>query len=238
MASYVEIRDSIDDFLAERKRDIGRALVAMVAAGAFFGAGYWWFVVRWQPPPSIFDSPVDDVLGYLTMDDFSKLPLKERMQFLMDFADRFRGMAQSESVLMSGFLAGLSGPTREQLTQNARELAKDILAEGAAAYVNLKPEEREKFLDDWLAEWLRTGERLATGKAGDEPDVDRVRNFKEDAKKDATRERNPNRIPRLTDKGASRFLDFYESDVQQTASPKEQGQITRFMDDLRKHVLK
>lgn len=238
MASYVEIRDSIDDFLAERRREIAKALVAALVAAVLIAGGYWWFAVRWKPPPSIFDAPVDDVLGYLAMDDFSKLPLKERMKFLMDFADRFRGMAQSESMVMSGFLAGLSGPTREQLTQNARELAKDILAEGAATYVNLKPEEREKFLDDWLAEWLKTGERLATGKSGDEPDADRVKNFKEDAKKDATRERDPNRMPKLTDKGASRFLDFYESDVQQTASPKEQGQITRFMDDLRKHVLK
>jgi hypothetical protein len=238
MTSYVEIRDSIDDFLAERKREIATLVAATAVLASLFGAGYWWFAVRWQPPPSIFDSPVDDVLGYLTMDDFSKLPLKERMKFLMDFADRFRGMAQSDSVLMSGFLAGLSGPTREQLTQNARELAKDILAEGAAKYVNLKPEERETFLDDWLAEWLKTGERLATGETGDEPDAERVKNFKEDAKKDSTRERNPNRLPKLTDKGASRFLDFYESDVQQTASPKEQGQITRFMDDLRKHVLK
>lgn len=236
MATYVEIRDSIDDFLAERRRTILRVLAAALVASSLWGAGYWWFVVRWKPPPSIFDSPVDDVLGYLAMDDFSKLPLKERMRFLMDFADRFRGMAQNDSVLMSGFLAGLAGPMREQLTQNARQLAKDILAEGAATYVNLKPEDRAKFLDDWLAEWLKTSERLATGTNGDESDADRVRNFKEDAKKDSTKQRDASRIPTLSDKGASRFLDFYESDVAQTASPKEQGQITRFMDDLRKHV--
>lgn len=238
MASYADIRDTVDEFLLERKRELLTTLAALMVIVALGGAGYWWFVVRWKPPPSIFDSPVGDVLGYLAMDDFSKLPLKERMQFLLDFADRFRGMAQSDSVVMSGFLAGISGPTREQLTQNARELAKDILAEGAAKYVNLKPEDQAKFLDEWLVEWLKTGERLATGKTGDEPDVDRLRNFKEDAKKDATRERDPNRLPKLTEKGASRFLDFYESDVQGTASPKEQGQITRFMEDLRKHVLR
>lgn len=238
MASYVEIRDSIDDFLAERRRELVRALAAAVVAASLFGAGYWWFVVRWKPPPSIFDSPVENVLGYLAMDDFSKLPLKERMRFLMEFADRFRGMAQSESAIMSGFLAGLSGPTREQLTQNARELAKDILAEGAAKYVNLPAEERSKFLDEWLVEWMKTAERLATGKNGNESDTDRLRNMKEDAKKDATRERDANRLPILKEASASRFLDFYESDVAKTASPKEQGQITRFMEDLRKHVLK
>lgn len=238
MASYVEIRDSIDDFLRERRDAIVKGLAGLAVVASVWGAGYWWFVVRWQPPPSIFDSPVDDVLGYLTMDDFSKLPLKDRMKFLMDFADRFRGMAQGESVLMSGFLAGLSGPTREQLTQNARELAKDILAEGAATYVDLPESERAKFLDDWLVEWMKTGERLATGEVKEQPDAERLKNLKDDAKRDASRERDPKRIPGLSEKGASRFLDFYESDVQKTASPKEQGQITRFMDDLRKHVLK
>lgn len=235
---YVELRDSIDEFISDRRREIAKGLVILGIGASAWAVGYWWFVVRWQPPPSIFDSPIDNVLGYLAMDDFSKLPLKERMKFLMDFADRFRGMAQSDSVLMSGFLAGLSGPVREQLTQNARELAKDILAEGAAKYVDLPPNEREKFLDEWLTEWLKTGERLATGEVGSEPDATRLKNFKEDAKRDSTRERDPKRIPGLNEKGASRFLDFYESDVQNTASPKEQGQITRFMDDLRKHVLK
>jgi hypothetical protein len=238
MPSYVELRDSIDEFLTERRGAIGKGIAALAVVGAIWGAGHYWFVVRWQPPPSIFDTPVDDVLGYLAMDDFSKLPLKERMRFLLDFADRFRAMGQNDSVLMSGFLAGLSGPTREQLTQNARVLAKDILAEGAAKYVDLPEGERAKFMDEWLAEWLKTGERLATGETSDEPDGERVKKFKDDAKRDAGRERDPNRIPGLNEKGASRFLDFYESDVQKTASPKEQGQITRFMVDLRKHVLK
>ncbi len=238
MISYTDLRDNVDTFLEERRSELLKALGAVIVGLGVFGAGYWWFAVRWQPPPSIFDSPVDDVLGYLAMDDFNKLPLKDRMRFLMDFADRFRGMGQSDSALMAGFLAGLTGPTREQLTQNARLLAKDILAEGAAKYVDLPNAEKAKFLDDWLAEWLKTGERLATGETSPEPDGERVRKFKENAKDDSTRPRDTSRMPSLTDKGATRFLDFWESDVQQASSPKEQGQITRFMDDLRKHVLK
>jgi hypothetical protein len=238
MTSYTEIRDGIDDFLQEQRGRIVRAAAVGLVALGLWGAGYWWFVVRWQPPPSIFDAPVDDILGYLAMDDFNKLSLKERMDYLIAFADRFRGMAQGESALMAGFLAGLTGPTREQLTQNARVLAKDILAQGAATYVDLPEAERAKFMDEWLAEWIKTTERLATGETSERSDAERVVRFKDDAKRDATRERDPSRIPSLTDNSASRFLDFWESDVQQTASPKEQGQITRFMDDLRKHVLK
>ncbi len=235
---YADVRDRLDDFLVERRKQILGGLAALVAGLGLWVAGYWWFEVRWRPPPSIFDTPVDDVLGYLALDDFNHLPLKERMRFLLDFADRFRGMSQSDSAIMAGFLAGLAGPAREQLTENARQLAKDILAEGAAKYVNLPPEEREKFMDEWLLEWMKTGERLVTGKVSDQSDGERLKDMKDDAKADAGRQRDPNRIPGLTDKSATRFLDFWSSDVEKSSSPKEQGQITRFMEDLRKHVLK
>ncbi|MFO0827401.1 MAG: hypothetical protein U0572_04555 [Phycisphaerales bacterium] len=238
MTSYADIRDRTDEFIAEHRKQLLSALGALLVAAALWAAGYWWFVVRWKPPPSIFDSPVNDVLGYLAMDDFSQMPLKDRVRFMMEFADRFRGLSQSESAMMAGFLAGLTGPTREQITQNARLLAKDILAEGAAKYVNLPESERAKFLDEWLIEWMKTGERIATGKTSDENDGERLKKLKDDAKKDVSRQRDPNRIPSLTDKSASRFLDFWSSDVEKTASPKEQGQITRFMEDLRKHVTK
>ena len=35
--------------------------------------------------------------------------------------------------------------------------------------------------------------------------------------------------------GAMRFLDFWASDVEKASSPKEQGQIVRFLGDVRKH---
>ena len=52
------------------------------------------------------------------------------------------------------------------------------------------------------------------------------------------RERSANRpmdrMPSLTEDGAMRFLDFWESDVEQASTPKEQGQIVRFLGDVRK----
>ena len=77
------------------------------------------------------DSPVDDVLGYLAMEDFNDLPLEERMRYLGEFASRFRGFQQEESAATAAFLAGVTGDTREQMRQNARVLAKDVLLEGA-----------------------------------------------------------------------------------------------------------
>ena len=48
-------------------------------------------------------------------------------------------------------------------------------------------------------------------------------------------ERPANEMPSLTEGGAMRFLDFWASDVEKASSPKEQGQIVRFLGDVRKH---
>ncbi len=216
---------------------IGITAVLLVAGVA--GGSYWWMEGRWHPPPSIFDTPVDDVMGYLALEDFSKLPLEERMKFLLDFADRFRGLKQSESVALSGFLAGLSGPAREQLTQNARTLAKDIFLEGAEGYLALKTdEERSQYLDQWIVRWMKTGEMLTRGKERQEADSERLEDVKGDFKRD-----RKSAIEGFGSGGVGRqevvqMMDFWESDVQKATTPKEQGQIMRFVKGLRNHVMK
>jgi hypothetical protein len=222
--------------LEQRKREVVYTTITIAAVVAVMLFSWWWLVVRWQPPPSIFDSPVEDVLGYLSMDDFSQLPLEQRIAFLVEFSDRFRGMSQADSAAMAAFLAGLSGPVREQATENARVLAKDILVQGAATYVNLPQDERAAYMDAWLARWMRLGERMTRGEEREKTDEDRVDQIKDRAQDDVTRERDPERISELNADNAVRFMDFWSREVETTASPREQGQIVLFMRDLRKHV--
>lgn len=222
--------------LEERKREVLMGAAAIVVAGLVFWLVWWWLVIKWQPPPSIFDSPVEDVLGYLSMDDFSQLPLEERLAFLMEFSDRFRGMDQADSAAMAAFLAGLSGPLREQATDNARTLAKDILVEGAATYVDLPADERAAYMDAWVSRWVRYGERVTRGEERERTDQERADEMRERAQAGASRERNPDRVRDLTTSSAVRFMDFWSSEVESTASPREQGQIVLFMRDLRKHL--
>lgn len=223
--------------LEERRREVGLGALALIVLSAAAILAWWFMVVRWQPPPSIFDSPVEDVLGYLSMEDFSQLPLEERVAFLVEFSDRFRGMNQEDSAAMAAFLAGLAGPVREQAADNVRNLAKDILAEGASTYVNLPKDERAGFLDDWIAKWTRLGERMTRGEERDNvSDEERVEGIKDNARADATREIDNDRIRPLTAAGAVRFMDFWASEVESTATPREQGQIVLFMRDMRKHL--
>jgi hypothetical protein len=240
LEGLVGVRDRLDEAIADawenRRREIGLASGAIALAAALGFGAYWWFEIRFRPPPSIFDSPVDDVLGYFAMDDFSKLPVEERIRFLRELADRFRGMGQAESATMAAFLAGLSGPAREQATQNARVLAKDVLAEGAANYFAIPEKDRGKYIDDWMVKWIKTGERIATGKESDTPDEKRLADIREQGARGRERaaERQPGQLPSLTDDGAMRFLDFWASDVEKASSPTEQGQIVRFLGDVRK----
>jgi hypothetical protein len=234
------LRDRLDEAIADawenRRRELGLALGAVALAAAVGFGAYWWMEIRFRPPPSIFDSPVDDVLGYFALDDFSKLPVEERIRFLRDLADRFRGMSQSDSATMAAFLAGLAGPAREQATQNARILAKDILAQGADEYFRIPEKDRGKFIDDWMVKWMKTGERIATGKESEKPDDQRLADMKDQGERGRERmaERPANELPSLTEGGAMRFLDFWASDVEKASSPKEQGQIVRFLGDVRK----
>jgi type IV secretory pathway TrbD component len=222
--------------LEQRKREV--TLGGAVLAGILVLVLLLWLISSGrQPPPSIFDSPVEDVLGFLSMDDFSELPLEERMAFLIEFSDRFRGMNQQDSAAMAAFLAGLAGPVREQATDNARILAKDILVNGAEEYVNLPAGERAAFLDDWVLKWTRLGERMVRGEERQGvSDEDRVNTIKDGARADSTREIDDENIPELTGTSAVRFMDFWANEVETTASPREQGQIVLFMNDLRKHL--
>ena len=234
--SISEALGDLNELLERRRGELLASigiLLACVAVGLFI---WWWYVVRWQAPPSIFDSPVSNVLGYLAMDDFSQLPLEERISFLVEFSDRFRGMEQSESATMAAFLAGVSGPVRETATQNVRNLAKDIMAEGAAEYVNLPFADRAEFLDAWLVRWTKVGERVVMGEESGKSDEERVADMRSDVERDMTREIDERLVPDLTAVSAVRFMDFWASDVESAASPREQGQIVVFMKDLRKHL--
>ncbi|MFM2163798.1 MAG: hypothetical protein RL325_235 [Planctomycetota bacterium] len=236
----LDARDRLDAAIVEawesRRREIALGGAGIAACALLGLGGYWWLEVRFRPPPSIFDSPVDDVLGYFALDDFSQLPIEERIRFLRELADRFRGMSQADSATMAAFLAGLSGPAREQATQNARVLAKDVLAQGADEYFKVPEKDRGKYIDEWLVRWLKTGERIATGKESERTDDEMLADIREQGERGRQRaaERPSDRMPSLTEGGAMRFLDFWASDVEKASSPKEQGQIVRFLGDVRK----
>ena len=216
----------------------GRAVAAASAAVALAALAAWWAAsARWRPPPSIFDSPVNNVLGYLTTPDFNQLSVEERVRYVQGFIGRFRGMSQQDSVVAAAFLAGVTGKVREQLTQNVRILAKDILAEGAAKFVNLPETERDAFIDQWVCDWFRFAEATATGEESKRSNEEIMAGARAEAKRGERRQMERMSGKDLSQRGADRFLGFWQSEVEQASSPREQGQISRFMDAVRTRML-
>lgn len=223
--------------LGEDRDRAVRVLATVSLAALLVGSGWLWLSSRWKSPPSIFDSPVDNVLGYFTTPDFNRLTVEERVRYVQQFVGRFRGMSQQDSVVAAAFLAGVTGKVREQLTQNVRILAKDILAEGAQKFVNLPESERGAFIDKWVADWFRFAETTATGKESTRTDEEILTGARAEARRGEERQRERMKGKDLSQRGADRFLGFWQSEVEQASSPREQGQITRFMDAVRTRML-
>ncbi|MEI6023320.1 MAG: hypothetical protein WCP80_01835 [Phycisphaerales bacterium] len=222
-------------FLEDRKRlaKIGGALlVALLVCLALL-----WNASRFRQPPSIFDVPIDNALGYLTLKDFSKLPLEERIRFMMDLAERFRSLKPSESAAMAAFLAGVAGPARDQLRDNVKMIAKDVLAEGAQNYMALPPEKRGAFLDEWIIKWQRKMEKVTTGKEEKKTDSERLDAMRDQGKRNEERQNRMTGGGNLSDRGANGFLDFWQGEIQGSSTPREQGQITKFLDDMRTRLV-
>jgi hypothetical protein len=222
-------------FLEDRKRlaKIGGALlVALIVCLALL-----WNASRLRQPPSIFDTPIDNTLGYLTLKDFSKLPLEERIRFMMELAERFRSLKPSESAAMAAFLAGVAGPARDQLRDNVKMIAKDVLAEGAQNYMALSPEKRGAFLDEWIIKWQRKMEKVTTGKEEKKTDSERLDAMRDQGKRNEERQNRMTGGGNLSDRGANGFLDFWQGEIQGSSTPREQGQITKFLDDMRTRLV-
>jgi hypothetical protein len=219
-------------------RQWGAALGALLLVALVGVSAWWWMAVRVRKPPSIFDAPVNDTLGFLALKDFSKLPVDQRVRFMLDFAARFRGMQSGESAAAAAFLAGLAGPAREQLRNNVRELMKDVLAEGAEGYMALPEAQRAAYIDAWLVKWQRTAERAVTGKEGDKSDEQRLADMRRDGQRGEGRRERAAGGGMVTDRGVAGFLDLWQGEVEPSSSPREQGQIVRFLDDVRTRMFR
>jgi len=230
-------RRDIERFIDAHRIGLARGAGAVVGLAIVLVASLWWFEWRTRRPPSIFDSPVDGVASFFASDDFNALSVEERMDLIAQFVTRFRGLSQSDSLVLSSFMAGLTGKSMEQLRQNVRVLARDIMKEGAAGYFQLPPAERAAYMDQWVLKWMKFGERVERGEERAISDEDRLASMRGDAARERERgEERQSEMDRMSERDAVRFVDFWRREVETVASPREQGQIMKFMQDLRSHL--
>jgi hypothetical protein len=223
---------SINAFFSKTLRGKSRWIVVVLVTALVAGAVGWQLLWHGhRRPPSIFDAPVDDVFGYLGTADFNRLPLNERLDFIRGLLKRFAMMNQSESVVASSFLAGLTGPASEKLMNNARILGKDIFVQGAAEFMTLQTEqERNAYLDRWIVRWVKFVEESRGGSIN-RTDEEILTSLGKQARRDLSRGIN------IDAEMAQQMMDFWDRDVASVASPKEQAQIFQFGPAVRQRIL-
>jgi len=212
-------------------------LSALAAAMLLLIAGaWWWFAARTQPPPSIFEDPLDDVAWFFSSDDFNALPPEERMRLIAEFVQRFRSLTQLESAALSSFFAGLTGKSREQMRENVRLLARDLMKDSADEYFNTPPEDRPAYLDAWIAKWSRFVDSASGRDAQPLNDQERVTEMRAQSARDRERMREEYSAWKMNQRDGVRMIEFWQREVESTVTPRDQGRIMGFMRDLVDHL--
>lgn len=158
------------------------AMVGPIAA-LVLGVGAW-LVLRPTPKPDYERDNLRRVFSYtLLTDEFNRLPVTERLELIGTLVRRIKGMSAGDSALVAAFAAGIAGAAREQLEENVSRLAIDTWHMYAKEYAEVRPEDREAFLDNVVLEFSKMGETLS-GEPTDATDAERLAEAREQARRD------------------------------------------------------
>lgn len=220
---------------AERhRRSAAVAGVTIALLGAGSGAALAWAAFRPINAPDGMNDPLTSVLGFaLLNDDFRRLPVRERLELVLQLAERLRAMNAGDSVLVAAFAAGIAGEARVQLEENIRTLGIDLMAEYAKDYSAIDDAEREAFLDRTALEWSAMLERI-TGEEQNLSDQQRLAAMRDQAQRDAAAARRSDG-PLNADNVAS-FFESMQADVNGDAKPAERARTARFVRDMTRHL--
>jgi hypothetical protein len=219
----------------EQKRKKTMRWVWGGGASAFLlvaGLGWWIWGPRLQPD---YDSAaIDDLFDYTLMsNEFNNLPIEERMKLLSKLVSRMKGMDAEDSMLLAAFASGIGGKMRKQLEENASRIAIDLWDKHAKDYDNVKPEDREKFLDDAFVDFTKTMEELV-GQPSDKTPEERVAEAKSQAKRDMDwAKKNPDRMP--NGKMIGTAFSIMNNNVGGHAAPEQKVRGQQMMRDMVRH---
>lgn len=219
----------------EKHRALAAATgVTIALLGAGGGAALAWSAFRPIRVPDAANDPLANVLGFALLDkDFRKLPVKERLEIVLQLAERLRTMSAGDSVLVAAFAAGIAGEARKQLEENMRTLGIDLMTDYANKYAQVDGAKREEFLDETALEWSRLLEQL-TGQERDVDDATRLQEMQTQAQRDA--EQGRRRDGPLRSDNVADFFSSMQADINADANPNQRAQTAKFMRDMTRHL--
>jgi len=213
------------------KRGVLTALVVMLSAGGAFA----YVQMRPRAVPDIFADDLADVLDYtLLTEAFNKLPVEERLALIKKLIDRLKSMDSNDSALVAGFAAGIGGKAREQLQKNAEKLMVDIWDKFAKDYTQIKPGDRDAYLDKAFVDMTKMFEDVS---GFDVPikDEKRVEEARKQAKRDEERMKGMSSRPINVERAAG-MMGFLNERGQKLASPEQRGRMAGFSRDMTRRL--
>jgi hypothetical protein len=233
----VDVRDlpaALRDAMDHHKKLAAAIGISIGLLGAGSGAALAWAAFRPINAPDAGNDPLTNVLGFALLDkDFRKLPVRERLDLILQLAQRLQSMNAGDSVLVAAFAAGIAGEARAQLEENMRTLGIDLMADYAKNYALVDDTNREAFLDETVLEWSRMVEQL-TGEESDATDEERMADMREQADRDAAAARRSDGP--LTADNVVGFFESMQADINGDAKPNQRAQTARFVRDMTRHL--
>ncbi len=213
------------------RRAVVSALVVMVSAGGAFA----YVQLRPRAVPDVFADDLADVLDYtLLTDEFNKLPVDERLALIKRLIERLKSMDSNDSALVAGFAAGIGGKARAQLQKNSEKLMVDIWDKFAIQYSQVKPEDREAFLDQSFVDMTKMFEDVA-GVSVPIKDEQRVDEARKQAKRDEERMKGASSRPVNAERAAG-FMGFMNDRGQKLTNAEQRGRMAGFSRDMTRRL--
>lgn len=202
--------------------------VIILAAGVWVGLG---FIP--DKAPDVANAGLDDVSAFVMDEDFNRLPPKERLDYMLDLMERFKNMDQDDLAYMAETMSALSKSMRDQIEENMRKLAVDLMSDSAAEYSKLSPEDRAAYLDNLMLDLLKIGERF-DDTPDNKSDSEKLADAKAQAKRDEERAQEGSRP--LTAERVGGFMSFVErSSSESGMGAVQKGQVAVLFRDMTRH---
>lgn len=220
--------------LWERKwlrRAVTSALVVMVCAGGAMA----YVQMRPRAVPDVFADDLADVLDYtLLTEAFNKMPVEERLALIKRLVERLKSMDSNDSAMVAGFAAGIGGKARGQLQKNAEKLMVDIWDKFATEYAQVKPEDRDAYLDKSFVDMTKMFEDVS-GFSVPVKDEQRVDEARKQAKRDEQRMKGASERPMNAERAAG-FVGFVNDRGQKLTSAEQRGRMAGFSRDMTRRL--
>lgn len=233
----IDLRELLPAIRAAMEKHRGLAAatgISIALLGVGSGGALAWSAFRPIRAPDAANDPLANVLGFALLDrDFRRLPVQERLQIVLQLAERLRTMSAGDSVLVAAFAAGIAGEARKQLEENMRTLGIDMMTDYASRYSAVPAGEREAFLDATALEWSRLLEQL-TGQERQVDDQTRLAEMRTQAQRDA--EQGRRRDGPLQAGNVADFFTSMQADINNDANPNQRAQTAKFMRDMTRHL--